>query len=118
MKLKLDENMPASLVAVLVSLGHDTDTVPQEQLAGKDDDTIWKAAQTAERLLITTDLDFSDIRQFQPGTHHGLILVRLQNPGRKAVSQRVEAVFRTEDVEQWGKCFVVVTDKKIRIRRP
>jgi len=51
MKLKLDENMPASLVDALASLGYDTDTVPQEQLAGKDDATVWAAAQNAERFL-------------------------------------------------------------------
>jgi predicted nuclease of predicted toxin-antitoxin system len=118
MKRKLDENMPAGLVASLSALGHDADTVPQEQLADRDDDTIWNAAQGADRVLITTDLDFSDVRRFHPGTHHGLILVRLHKPGRRALAQRVEQVVRTEDVEGWRRCFVVVTDTKIRIRRP
>jgi hypothetical protein len=30
MKIKLDENMPQRLVAALVALGHDVDTVPHE----------------------------------------------------------------------------------------
>jgi predicted nuclease of predicted toxin-antitoxin system len=118
MDFKLDENMPAGLVGLLAPLGHDVDTVPQEQLAGRDDGTIWNAAQAAGRFLITTDLDFSDIRQFRPGAHHGLMLVRLQNPGRRALSNRVHAVFRAENVADWKRCFVVVTDRKIRIRRP
>ena len=29
-------------------------------------------------ILITQDLDFSDIRKFQPGTHYGIVVVRLQ----------------------------------------
>ena len=37
MKLKLDENLPASLAQPLTQLGHEVDTVVQERLAGKDD---------------------------------------------------------------------------------
>lgn len=44
MMLKLDENLPATLVDPLAALGHDVDTVPAEQLAGRDDDTVWNAA--------------------------------------------------------------------------
>ena len=53
MKIKLDENLPAELVDVLLRLGHDSDSVPQEGLAGKDDDVVWKASQVAERLFVT-----------------------------------------------------------------
>jgi len=51
--LKLDENIPARLQAILKDLSHDVDTVPQEGLAGGDDQTIWDAAQQAQRFLIT-----------------------------------------------------------------
>ncbi|HEY1628461.1 MAG TPA: DUF5615 family PIN-like protein [Tepidisphaeraceae bacterium] len=68
MKIKLDENMPASLVETLSAFGHDVDTAQDEGLAGKDDNSIFAAAQAASRLLITQDLDFSDIRRFAPGT--------------------------------------------------
>ena len=118
MKIKLDENIPASLVRLLAQLGHDIDTVQQEGLAGTPDSDIWTAVQSAERFLITQDLDFSDLRRFAPGTHHGLLLVRLRAPGRDALTRRVHAVFRTERIETWKRAFVVVTDHKLRIRRP
>ena len=44
MKLKLDENLPASLAAVLGELGHDVDTVPEEGLRGRSDEDVWEAA--------------------------------------------------------------------------
>ena len=96
MKIKLDENLPARLVRRLAELGHDTDTVSQEGFTGRPDSDIWTAAQTANRFLITQDLDFSDIRRFAPGTHHGLLLVRLRAPGRGALARRVQAVFETD----------------------
>jgi predicted nuclease of predicted toxin-antitoxin system len=116
MKIKLDENLPSRLVNILTGMGHDVDTVPKEKLSGKDDEQIWKAAQKAERFLITQDLDFSDVRQFVPGTHQGLMLVRLRNPGRKALFKRIQSIFQTEDVLSWKSCIIVVTEIKIRLR--
>ena len=118
MKLKLDENLPTTLVARLRALAHDVDTVPAEGIAGKDDATVWQAAQDAGRFLLTQDLDFADVRQFLPGTHHGLMLIRLQTPSRRRLADRIEAVFKVEAVDTWQRCFVVVTDRKVRVRRP
>ena len=117
MNIKLDENLPEALVAVLAELGHDADTVPQENLAGQDDPMVWDAAQQAGRFLITQDLDFSDSRKFVPGTHQGLLLLRLRDPGRLALLQIVETLFRTEDVEAWHGCLVVATERKLRVLR-
>ena len=118
MKIKLDENLPERLVNELQSLGHDVDSVRAEQLAGRDDTDIWQATQFADRFLITQDLDFSDVRQYTPGTHAGLLVMRLARPGRDALVARVAMLFATELVEQWRGCLVVATDHKVRIKRP
>lgn len=117
MRIKLDENLPADLVADLAALGHDVDTVPEEGLAGHDDPAVWVVAQATLRVLITQDLDFSDVRAFAPGTHHGLVLIRLREPSRSRLRARVLAVFRGEAVETWQRCLVVVSDRKVRVRR-
>ncbi|MBI1870052.1 MAG: DUF5615 family PIN-like protein [Chlamydiae bacterium] len=118
MKIKLDENLPFRLVQMLEDLGHSADTVPQEGLSGKDDLEVWKEAQRVGAFFITQDLDFSDERRFSPGTHFGILLLRLHEPGRNALVERIEAVFRTEKVEKWMHCFVIVTEHKIRVRYP
>ena len=69
-------------------------------MTGRPDDAIWQATQAADRFLITQDLDFSDTRRYVPGTHAGLLLVRLPNPGREALVARVVLLFATEPVEQ------------------
>jgi predicted nuclease of predicted toxin-antitoxin system len=116
MKLKLDENIPAPVAKVLTALGHDVDTVLSENLRGRPDHEVWNAAQRGERFLITQDLDFSDVRGFRPGTHGGPLLLRLRDPGLRALSRRIKAIFRSEDVEAWRRCFVVVSERKIRVR--
>jgi predicted nuclease of predicted toxin-antitoxin system len=116
-KIKLDENLPERLTGVLRELGHDVDSVRAEQLAGRDDQEVWQAARSADRFLITQDLDFSDIRRYTPGTHPGLLLVRIAQPGRNALLARVAMLFATEAVEDWRGCLVVATDHKVRIKR-
>lgn len=118
MRLKLDENLPTALGQALVELGHDVDTVPEEGLGGHPDSRVWQATQTAGRFLITQDLDFSDIRAYRPGSHHGLLLVRLAEPSRRRLTERIHHLFATEAVTTWPRCFVVATDRKVRIRRP
>lgn len=118
MRIKLDENLPARLAPLLEALGHEAGTVYEEGLSGHDDRAVWAAAQEEGRFLITQDLDFSDTRRYTPGTHHGLLLIRLRDPGRNALLQRVRGLFESEFVEGWSGCLVVATDRKLRIRRP
>jgi len=56
MRLKLDENLPAMLIADLVALGYDVDTVVDEGLGGQEDPNVWAAAQATQRMLATQDL--------------------------------------------------------------
>lgn len=118
MKVKLDENIPVRLVGELATQGHDVDTVAAEGLKGRPDSDVWSAAQREGRLLITQDLGFSDVRQFRPGTHAGLLLLRLREPGANALVNRVRTVVQSEGLESLTRCFAVLTERKLRVRRP
>ena len=118
MKVKLDEHIPVRLVTELANLGHDVDTVASEGLQGRPDSDVWSAAKRDDRFLITQDLDFSDVSQFKPGTHAGLLLVRMREPGANALLSRIRAVAQQEGLDSFARCFVVLSDRKLRIRRP
>ncbi len=118
MKIKLDENIPARLVPYLRSLGHDADSVRDEGLEGAQDPEVWRHVQSERRFFITQDLDFSDLRSFHPASHAGILLIRLASPTRGALVQRLKSLFSMHDMEKWQGCFVVATDRKIRIHRP
>jgi predicted nuclease of predicted toxin-antitoxin system len=117
MRVKLDENLPAVLTDVFAAFGHEADTAPQEGLTGRPDDEIWNAAMSSERFLCTQDLDFSDARKFVPGTHPGLLIIRLGNPSRRALLERIRQILQTEDVESWKGALVIATESRIRVRR-
>jgi predicted nuclease of predicted toxin-antitoxin system len=105
--LKRDENVAVSVAPRLRSLGFDADTAIDEGLRGHPDENIWRAAQAEGRFLITQDLDFSDSRRFAPGTHHGILVVRLPDSEQWRIGDFLVAWFSEPDVRTWGGCFVV-----------
>lgn len=118
MKIKLDENLPHRLATLLKNFGHEIHTLYEEKLSGHSDKDVWEAAQKESRFLITQDLDFSDSRKFAPGSHCGILLLRLRSPNRRALMERIKEIFEQENVSDWKACFVVATERKIRVLRP
>jgi predicted nuclease of predicted toxin-antitoxin system len=115
MRIKLDENLPIELVAELRALGHAVDDV-SEGLSGRPDEEIFDAVHAEQRILITQDVRFA--RMFMAGPHAGFVLIRVKGAGRRILIARVRNLFEREDVESWSGCFVVLSDAKIRVRRP
>ena len=94
------------------------DTAPEEGLTGRQDTEAWAATQRANRFLLTQDLDLSDVRGFRPGTHGGLLLVRLPDADRTELMERIVEVFSCEDVDSWKGYLVVLSGHKLRVLRP
>jgi predicted nuclease of predicted toxin-antitoxin system len=85
---------------------------------GHPDKEIWDVAQKESRFLITQDLDFSDLRQFAPGSHDGILLVRLRTPNQRNLTVRIGKLFQQENVSEWTGCFAVATERKTRVLKP
>ena len=98
MKLKVDENLPSRLVVSHAAADHVL-TVREQALTGHPDTDIWSAVRDEGRFLITQDLDFSDMRRYAPGSHPGILLVRLREPGALALADRVEAALQITPIE-------------------
>lgn len=118
MRIKLDENLPLELQSGLGGLGHDVHSVFDENLAGEPDEKIWHACTGEELFLITQDLDFSDVRKYPPGTHAGIMILRVADDSRENLIRVVLQAFKEQDTDAFQRALVVVTDVKMRIRRP
>jgi predicted nuclease of predicted toxin-antitoxin system len=116
MRIKLDENLPAELATMLRQIGHDVDTVTTEKLTGQPDEVVWQAAGKTGRFFITSDLDFSDVRRYRPGTHAGVLLIRLYVEGRDRLLSYMQELLAHNDLAAWHGMLVVATDRKIRVR--
>jgi predicted nuclease of predicted toxin-antitoxin system len=117
LKLKLDENLPTSAAPRLAALGFDVHTVLDEGLGGENDTRVWAAAQAEARFLVTCDLDFSDVRTFAPGSHHGLLIVRLPDSEQWRTADHLVAWFSDLDARSWAGYLVVATMHKVRVVR-
>jgi predicted nuclease of predicted toxin-antitoxin system len=118
MKLKLDENLSRHLKATLAALGHDVQTAADEGLLGQPDSRIGAAARREERVLLTLDVGFADLRKYPPGSHPGIILFRPRSWGPLAVNQYVEQFVRATDLERLAGCVAVVEPGRVRVRSP
>ena len=66
MKFLLDANMPRSVIAVCKARGHDAIHVADQGIGSAPDDEIAAFARSGGQVLLTRDLDFSDIRTYPP----------------------------------------------------
>jgi predicted nuclease of predicted toxin-antitoxin system len=116
MKFKLDENLPIEATALLRDKGHDVLTVRDEQLTGAVDPAIALVCQQEQRILVTIDLDFADIRHYPPSFYSGIIVLRLARQDRDsviAIIPRILDLLRKETIPQrlW-----IMDESRTRIR--
>jgi hypothetical protein len=76
MNLKLDENLDARLTSVLRRAGHEVSTVREQGLAGVDDQALYVHCRFESRILVTLDLDFSNVLRYPPETSGGIVVFR------------------------------------------
>ncbi|MBI2346717.1 MAG: DUF5615 family PIN-like protein [Deltaproteobacteria bacterium] len=118
MKVKLDENLSRHLKPRLQALRYDVLTAADEGLLSQSDVAIAKAAKQEDRILLTLDLEFADLRKHPPGTHPGIVLFRPQSFGPLAVNAFVESFMKTIDRSLLLKSVLIAEPTRLRIRRP
>lgn len=113
---KLDENMPRRAEGLLVDAGHDVHTALAENLGGRPDFEVLAACQRESRVLITFDLDFSNIRAFPPQATYGVWVLR---PATQSVANTLallRGALKLAEVEAVRGCLWIVEHGRVRIR--
>lgn len=91
----------------LRALGHDVMDIRGTNLAGIDDEELWKIVQKEKRLLITTDKGFLQHRYEK---HHGLLIIRLKQPNRLTINKKVIKGISLFKEKEWSQMTVVMQD--------
>lgn len=117
MKFKADENLPIDVKQRLEESGHDAASVLDQQLGGTDDANLARICRQEQRVLITLDLDFADIRSYPPAEHTGIIVLRLERQDRFHVLEVVDRLLRALDDETVDQSLWIVDEHRIRIRQ-
>ena len=118
MKVKLDENLPESCRAVLAEFDCDATTVREEGLAGSEDAGVIAAVRAEQRMLLTLDRGFGDIRAYPPGSHDGIVVLRLHDQRTEFVLRALRVFLKDHRLDDLRGCVVVVQRGVIRINWP
>jgi len=108
MKIFVDENVPLITIGALREMGHDVLDIRGTTNEGMSDDALWAMVQQEERLLVTTDKGFA---QHRGEYHYGILIVRLRQPNRRKIHQRVMHAMARIRQEQWPGLLVIMRDE-------
>jgi predicted nuclease of predicted toxin-antitoxin system len=116
MRFKIDEILPVEVADLLRMANYDAITVLEQDLGGAPDSHLLMVCQQEDRILISLDMDFADIRTYPPDEYPGLVVLRLHRQDKLhiiATIHRLLPIFATESPDHvlW-----IVGEDRIRVR--
>ena len=116
-EVQVDENIPVEAASLFQGHGLDANTVSDESLSGADDETIANRLLAETRILITLDMDFSNIRAYPPDEYAGIVVLRLRTQDKRTVLSYLRRLARAlEERDPEGELWIVQHDR-IRFRK-
>ena len=113
--LLADECVYKATTDFMRSLGCDVVTVQELGLAGASDDVVIDKALALGRVLLTRDMDFSNILLYPPAQYLGIVVLKMSPTTVEDVHQVLEqALDHAQDIRG---ALLVVDKSKFRIRR-
>ena len=116
MRFKIDENLPAEVADLLLAEAHDTVTVMAQGLQGTQDVHLAQVCRAEDRILVTLDVGFADIRTYPPETLPGVIVLRLGNLAKHHVLNTMRRTIPLMAKEPLTQHLWIVEEAQIRIR--
>ena len=116
MRFKLDENLPVEVARLFTKAGHSASTAVEQGLGGASDQTIPERCAADGLVLVTLDLGFADIGAYPPSNYAGLIVLRLKQQDRQAVTSVVSRLISLIGEEELSRRLWIVDESRIRIR--
>ena len=118
MKFVLDENIPLSLVDLFLACGFLVEHIRLTPLRGAEDKEISHYAKQEQAILITKDLEFANILLYPPGSHYGLVVLRLPYYYTAQQISEVMKRFLSEiKLEELSESITVIELGRYRIRK-
>ena len=116
LRFKLDENIPREAEVLLDGAGHDSHSVISEDIAGCADKELIEVCRREQRILVTLDLDFSDIRLYPPALHSGIWILRPPSQSAPAICSLLGRAMRMLKIESAERKLWIIENERIRIR--
>ena len=115
-RFKLNENLPRDAAALLRNAGYDAQTVLEERLGGVADPNLLDVCRAEGRILITFDLDFSDLRLYPPESHGGIWVLRPKSQSIVSTLTLSTRALRVPKAESTHARLWIIEPGQVRIR--
>ena len=69
-------------------------------------------------MLITLDRGLGDVRAYPPGSHEGIVVLRVESQDTSGVIEALRSLLSSDNLGDLTGCNVVVRGHLARIRRP
>jgi predicted nuclease of predicted toxin-antitoxin system len=116
MQFKIDENLPIEIATILINEGHDAMTVNEQQMTGAADQFLIQRCKDENRILVTLDKDFSDIRTYPPEEYEGITILRVASQGKQHIIKIFQQAIHHIDIEHLSRHLCIIGETLIRIR--
>ena len=116
MKFKVDENLPEELSQLFRDAGWDSRTVVDQDMGGEVDQRLASVCRDEERVLVTFDRGFANIRAYPLAGTPGLIVFRLRSQDKRHVLAIAARLIGALEERPIGSELWIVHEDRIRIR--
>jgi len=116
MRFKVDENLPIEVADLLTAAGHDAATVNAEGVGGAKDPDLAGLVRRENRVFVTLDGGFGDIRSYPPHEYPGLVVLRLPRQDKAFVLQTCQRLVGQLAKEPLTGRLWIVEANRIRVR--
>ncbi len=114
---KRDENLPVEAAQLFTDAGCNASHALDQGLRGATDQELIDKCKSESRVLITLDLDFSDIRAYPPADYTGIIVLRLGRQDKPQVMSVLSQLAPTAAASDIVGALWIVDATTIRVRR-
>lgn len=117
MSILIDHCVPRKYLRLLKSWGYDATILSQHIPADSDDPDVLKLAQTLDAILLTVDLDFSNILNYPPHNHAGIIVMRYEAKDERGLTRTLRTALHDLYRDDLRGALVIVEPRRYRVRR-
>lgn len=116
MKFKIDENLPVEIADLFRNAGFDATTVLEQTLGGEADQTLAAICRIEQRIMVTLDVDFADIRTYPPRLYPGLLVLRVKQQDKPFLLTLFPRILKQLQVDSIAGKLWIVDEQRIRVR--
>jgi predicted nuclease of predicted toxin-antitoxin system len=116
-RFKLDENLARVIEIELRQTGHDVKTALEQKLGGRPDSQLLDACRAEDRILVTLDLDFADVRTYPPQDQSGIWVLRPATQSVEATLEVLRSAVGLASIERTANRLWIVQPGRVRVRQ-